>query len=384
MVFLRRLGVGAGRPLAWLALAAVLTVALFALAVPLTASAAGRYVAMGDSISVGFSASDSAHGFVGLYYRWLAGHWGVDQLRNRAIFGEDSTEMVRDQLPLALADINDPTTDTKVVTIEIGINDATGKCAPPQSPAGFNTNDCPFAANLAFALDQVNAALAHDPNGGTVKVEEYPNAAPYKSGGISRDQAWWARLMLGTDYVIDCGGRGLQLGLNDLAACIAVRNDAIPVNMYPAFLGHPGYTTDGVHPTNAGHAVMADRYETTTTSGGLVAWLPPTITVGRPTVEGTLATVSAAINPNGRSTVWLVQYGTTTSYESQTPAQALTWADVEQPVTDVLTGLRPGTRYHYRFVANNGTGSGSTTEDRTFTTSNSVPGSPSIIRLWSG
>jgi hypothetical protein len=278
--------------------------------------------------------------------------------------------MMRDQLPLALADINDPATDTKIVMIEIGINEATGKCAPPQSPAGFNTNDCPFAANLASALDQINAALANDPGGGTVKVEEYPNAAPYKSGGIPRDQTWWANLLLGTDHVINCGGRGLQLGLNDLAACIAVRHQAIPVNIYPAFLGHPEYTVDGVHPTNAGHAVMAGLFETTTTSGGLVAGLPPTITVGNPTLtlDGTQATVSAALNPNGRSTVWWVQYGTTTSYGSQTPAATLSAADVEQPVTTTLTGLRPATSYHYRFVANNRTGSASTTADHTVMT----------------
>jgi lysophospholipase L1-like esterase len=359
-VVIWRRGVGAGRLLVWLALAAALTVALFALAIPATASAAGRYVAMGDSISVGFSAT-TGHGFVSLYYNWLASHRGVDQLLNRAIYGEDSSEMVRDQLPLALADINDPATDTKVVTIEIGIN--SGSCE------SWNTNDCPFAANLASTLDQLNAALANDPNGGTVQVEEYPNAAP--NGG--HDQAWWANWLLGTDHVIDCGGRGLQLGLNDLAACIAVRHHAIPVNMYPAFRGHPEYTADGVHPTNAGHAVMAGLFETTTTTGGLVAGLPPTMTVGTPTVQDTQATVSAAINPNGRSTVWRVQYGTTTSYESQTPAETLSAADVEQPVTAMLTGLRPATSYHYRFVANNRTGSGSITEDHTFTTSDQTP-----------
>ncbi|HEY1590428.1 MAG TPA: hypothetical protein VGF81_01440 [Solirubrobacteraceae bacterium] len=149
--------------------------------------------------------------------------------------------------------------------------------------------------------------------------------------------------MLGTDHVIDCGGRASQLGLNDLIACIAVRHHAIPVNMYPAFLGHPEYTVDGVHPTNAGHAFMAGLFETTITYGGLVAGLPPTITVGTPTVQSTQATVSAAINPNGRSTVWRVQYGTTTSYNSRTPAETLSAADVEQPVTAMLTGLRPAT-----------------------------------------
>ena len=106
--------------------------------------------------------------------------------------------------------------------------------------------------------------------------------------------------------------------------------------------------------------------------------LPPTPpTVSGSAVSGvssTGATVSAMVNPHLGDTLFAVQYGTSTSYGSSTPTSASIGGDqTDHPVSAVLSGLLPGTKYHYRVVAINfgGTSYG---PDGTFTT----PGPPRI------
>jgi Fibronectin type III domain len=78
----------------------------------------------------------------------------------------------------------------------------------------------------------------------------------------------------------------------------------------------------------------------------------PTVTTGPVTaVAATTATVSGSINPNGSATSWYVEYGTSTSYGSKTPAANAGSGTSGTTVTAPLTGLKPGTNYHYRVVA---------------------------------
>jgi hypothetical protein len=83
----------------------------------------------------------------------------------------------------------------------------------------------------------------------------------------------------------------------------------------------------------------------------------------------TTATVSTDVNPNHWETIYLFEWGETLEYGTQTsfsePIGGLDNAPIQ--VGEVLTGLTPGTRYHFRVVAANfrGTTNG---EDVTFTT----------------
>ena len=94
----------------------------------------------------------------------------------------------------------------------------------------------------------------------------------------------------------------------------------------------------------------------------------PTVVTG---TSNSVATRSAAIagtvTPNGAPTTFSFQYGTTTSYGSQTPTRNLGAGLNPVQVMATPTGLKPGTVYHYRLTATNsgGTTSGS---DQTFTT----------------
>jgi hypothetical protein len=85
-------------------------------------------------------------------------------------------------------------------------------------------------------------------------------------------------------------------------------------------------------------------------------------------VTGTGALISAQINPGNGPTVYSVQYGLSTAYESATTGGASIGSDdTDHPVSTVLSGLIPGRTYHYRIAASN-FGGGSFSEDQTFNT----------------
>ncbi len=84
-------------------------------------------------------------------------------------------------------------------------------------------------------------------------------------------------------------------------------------------------------------------------------------------VTPTEATLNATINPGEGETIYVFEYGTDTSYGSATPIESVGDDASDHGVSGTLTGLTPGTTYHYRAVAINfsGTAHG---EDLTFTT----------------
>jgi hypothetical protein len=84
-------------------------------------------------------------------------------------------------------------------------------------------------------------------------------------------------------------------------------------------------------------------------------------------VEGGHATVKASVSPEGSITSYYFEYGPTTSYGSKQPVTAKSAGDGSGAfvVSEVLSGLSPGTTYHYRVVATNGSGT-SKGSDATF------------------
>ena len=97
------------------------------------------------------------------------------------------------------------------------------------------------------------------------------------------------------------------------------------------------------------------------------ATAPAAITGPVTTVAATTATVSGTVNPNGDATSWHFDYGTSTGYGTSTPSSSAGSTTANTGVTANLTGLTPGTTYHYRVVATN---TGGTTQgaDGIFTT----------------
>jgi hypothetical protein len=68
--------------------------------------------------------------------------------------------------------------------------------------------------------------------------------------------------------------------------------------------------------------------------------------------------LKGAINPQGKATTYQFEYGTTTAYGASVPAiPASAGSGIEAVlVSQRLTGLSPGTKYHYRLAATNSTG----------------------------
>lgn len=67
-------------------------------------------------------------------------------------------------------------------------------------------------------------------------------------------------------------------------------------------------------------------------------------------VTTTSATFEAEVNPEGVSSTVAFEYGYTTSYGSTTPSQAIGSGSSLVPVSQLVSGLRPGRTYHYRAV----------------------------------
>jgi hypothetical protein len=76
--------------------------------------------------------------------------------------------------------------------------------------------------------------------------------------------------------------------------------------------------------------------------------------------------LKGAVYPGGQQTSYYFQYGTSTAYGAQTPAQTVAGAQTVHILAS-LAGLSPGASYHYRLLVANASGAviGS---DRTFTT----------------
>ena len=81
----------------------------------------------------------------------------------------------------------------------------------------------------------------------------------------------------------------------------------------------------------------------------------------------TEAMLQASINPEGTATSYRIEYGPTLAYGKSTPPMAVGSDRALHVVSTTLTGLVPGTTYHWRVVSTNDIG---TTEgsDQTFTT----------------
>lgn len=125
---------------------------------------------------------------------------------------------------------------------------------------------------------------------------------------------------------------------------------------------------------SAGTASGTDKTFTTTGPPPAAVVTGPAVNVGK-----TVATATGSINPQGAATTWAVQYGVSTNYGSQTiPAQPLAAVATSLPVSAVLSGLAPGTLFHFRLVAYHGGGITSAGADVTFFTEPSTRPKPRL------
>jgi hypothetical protein len=101
-------------------------------------------------------------------------------------------------------------------------------------------------------------------------------------------------------------------------------------------------------------------------------------------VSATGANLSVRVNPRSLATTVHFEYGTSSSYGTSTPDQAVGGGSANVTVSAAIGGLRPGTRYSYRAVA--ASAAGITRSSGTFTTAKAPTGvaiTPSTTRpIW--
>ena len=217
------------------------------------ASATRVQLGLGDSVAAGAGAPHG-RGYVERYFEYLRdpARGGLDRLVNLAEPGQTSVGMrlAGGQLDRAVRAIR-RRSNVVVVTLAIGGNDALQRLCP----AGFGHSSCPFEANLRAILDALGAALARDPGSERLQVMTYYN--PLSGAGTPLEAAYDAGL-LGADGRIDCARTGADLGLDDVIACVGADRGAQVVDPYPtAKAVGPAFTSDGIHPSEAGHAAIA-------------------------------------------------------------------------------------------------------------------------------
>ena len=108
-----------------------------------------------------------------------------------------------------------------------------------------------------------------------------------------------------------------------------------------------------------------------TTHGGDVTFVtaqPPSVsTSAASSVTATGARLNGGVDPNGRTTTYYFEYGTTTSYGSKTSSSSAGSGTNAVSVFKTVSGLTGGTTYHFRIVATSDAGT-VTGADRTLTT----------------
>jgi hypothetical protein len=106
---------------------------------------------------------------------------------------------------------------------------------------------------------------------------------------------------------------------------------------------------------------------------------PPFVqTLAASGVTPTSATLNGTVNPDNLDTSYHFEYGLTSAYGSSTPAQSAGSDYAVHAESATISGLAPGTTYHYRIVATNAIGT-SDGADMTFTTAPRPPVIPAAV-----
>lgn len=94
---------------------------------------------------------------------------------------------------------------------------------------------------------------------------------------------------------------------------------------------------------------------------------PNAATVAASHITSAGATLNGTVNPNGLSTTYHFEYGTTTAYGHTTAGAGVGADHTTHSVSTGVSGLRGRTTYHDRLLATNSAGT-TRGRDRTFTT----------------
>ena len=126
-------------------------------------------------------------------------------------------------------------------------------------------------------------------------------------------------------------------------------------------------------------AVLALAVPATASAGHRSTPKPPSVTTGGGSSSATSsAALTGSVNPNGSSTTYEFQYGTSTSYGSSTASTSVGSGTSSVSAGVSVSGLSAGTTYHFRLVASSSVGT-TYGADRSVTTEAGTPASGSEL-----
>ncbi len=130
--------------------------------------------------------------------------------------------------------------------------------------------------------------------------------------------------------------------------------------------------------SNASGSIVGEDQTLTTAAA------PPSVD-GSPAFASSItpsgASLHASVNPQHSLSSFRIEYGTSTAYGSSSPEAGgeVGEQSTDQAVATTLTGLQPGTLYHFRVSAENGTEGPQTGADATFITAPAAPASAAEV-----
>jgi hypothetical protein len=184
------------------------------------------------------------------------------------------------------------------------------------------------------------------------ETEAYGQIAPYLPPGI--------KLPLG----IDAGSGSVSVVLGSKPATPDIPLEALT----------PGATYH--------YRLVARNADGTTYGADMTVKVLPAPQVGPASVSEVMqesATITTSVNPEGLHTLYKLDVGTSSAYGTPYPGDAGS-GSAPVPLTFNLTGLEPGTTYHFRLTASNGDGTGSE-GDQTFMTAPTPVVPPFVLEV---
>lgn len=204
------------------------------------------------------------------------------------------------------------------------------------------------AAGAAFAagipIVTTGGATAISQTGATLHASVNPD-------GSSANYAF--QIGLTTQYGASTAARNVGSGTS------AVSVSAPVGNLTPATTYHYRVLASNAH----GGSYGSDRTFKTSGHPAPVAVTGAAVSIGRASV-----TLTGTVGTSGQTTNWAFQWGPTAAYGNQTFGGVLAASATPVTVTQLVTGLTPGTTFHYRLVAVHGSVAITPGADQTFYT----------------
>src|SRR5215218_3942180 len=236
---------------------------------------------------------------------------------------------------------------------------------------GAGSGDSEMSSPSGIAIDSSSGDV-YVVDAGNSRVERFTSTGTYVStlAGTVSPIALAVDPSNGDVYVGENGSFGPQVARYDSAGNQAYSSDSYPPSNADAPVTVP---VSGLQPNQTYHyrlaatgpdgtAYGADQTFTTDPAAPAIG-----ATSATPIGSGS-ATLHAQINANNSETTYHFEYGTDDTYGTSTPAGSAGSGLGDQEVTAEIAGLQAGTIYHFRVVADNGTGGEQASADDTFTT----------------